>query len=938
MSKITKQAKKICPKGYSKKALLLLMFFFSISAVFSQTNVQGEVLDNETNEKLSGATVLLKGKSIGTITNNEGAFKLSVNDQLPFVLTISHIGYKSIDYVVDNIGFHKISLSQTRNFTDDVVVTASRRPEKIQDSPAAISVMNAEEYARSGGINNPARALINVPGVEVSQQTGNRTQISFRGGASIFETSVFPMLDYRALSSPGIGFFDASNSPINGIDIEKVEVVLGPASTLYGPDVVDGVVHYMSKDPFKYPGTTVELSGGQINTYQAAVRHAGHNKNATFGYKINARYGAGDDFTLDPERDAAVLANFKSEIREGEISGNGFLDPQKPGRVLVTTNGLQNEEFSSAAVNTHLYFRPNSETQIVATGGWNSAKGIFYNDLGEGYSQSSEYFGQLRFSNKNWFGQLYYINNNGGTTKKPSYLDRSGFIVPLKRDHLEGQLQYRFDLPMLLNSQWTAGVDYRNIGAKSQNHVYGRNENDDDYNIVGAYLQGKMEFGNKFDFYAGGRFDTYNFTSKNTFAPRLSMVYKPHKNHSFRAGYSYTVNPIPASDIYFDLPLMVTPIFNVWNIGGITDQTFNTDPTISWLIPGVGNTTSGTGFPLQAAYQAVTEGVKAALTQMAQSDANINQLLPILLGVLDQTSLSAMSNSFVSTDLDGNPMTPKNVSTNLLAYRNAFELGYRGRISDKFTFGTDVFLYRNKGGSGLGQVSPVITLTPEVANDLGSAVSISTQESIYATLLAYGQSESEAQAIATMASQALGDAYTQAGQVLLSELAVAGLPFHGIMPTNQVPDNGFPMLAYGYTGNDLSKVDQIWGFEIHGKYDINNQFSVKGNYSWRSKPDGSVGTLNFPQNKIRLGFSYEKELGFIAGVNFQWDQAYVSNNSLYLGKIDARSLVDASLGYKFSNKMRLEASGTNIFDYEYRALPGMPIVGRRVIGKVTYEF
>ena len=70
------------------------------------------------------------------------------------------------------------------------------------------------------------------------------------------------MLDYRSLISPGLEYFDSQNSPINNIDLERIEVVLGPASALYGPDVTTGVVHFISKNPFEHPGSTAELIYG----------------------------------------------------------------------------------------------------------------------------------------------------------------------------------------------------------------------------------------------------------------------------------------------------------------------------------------------------------------------------------------------------------------------------------------------------------------------------------------------------------------------------------------------------------------------------------------------------------------------------------------------------------------------------------------------------
>ena len=80
-------------------------------------------------------------------------------------------------------------------------------------------------------------------------------------------------------------FFDFQNSPINQIDVERVEVVLDPSSALYGPDVTSEVVHFISKDPFKYPGTTAELIYGDRNTFKVAIRHRGRNTIETFSYK-----------------------------------------------------------------------------------------------------------------------------------------------------------------------------------------------------------------------------------------------------------------------------------------------------------------------------------------------------------------------------------------------------------------------------------------------------------------------------------------------------------------------------------------------------------------------------------------------------------------------------------------------------------------------------
>ena len=184
----------------------------------------------------------------------------------------------------------------------------------------------------------------------------------------------------------------------------------------------------------------------------------------------------------------------------------------------------------------------------------------------------------------------------------------------MKRGDYEGQIQYNFDLKEFLNSEWTVGVDYRDATAETQNHVYGRNENDDDYIILGGYAQGKFKLGPKFDLFLAGRYDGYNFTDEKTFSPRAAIVFKPNKNHNFRLTFNKAANPIPASDIYFDLPVQTVPgILDVWVLGAKNPYSFGANPQIDWLIPGVPNTPFAAVFPLAAAFQAVNGDVLAGI-------------------------------------------------------------------------------------------------------------------------------------------------------------------------------------------------------------------------------------------------------------------------------------------------------------------------------------
>ena len=210
--------------------------------------------------------------------------------------------------------------------------------------------------------------------------------------------------------------------------------------------------------------------------------------------------------------------------------------------------------------------------------------------------------------------------------------------------------------------------------------------------------------------------------------------------------------------------------------------------------------------------------------------------------------------------------------------------------------------------------------------------------SFIAALIGIGLDALTAAGTAAQVGALLNSAYSDAVQQFLEALSAAGLPFHGIVPTDQVPQTGFPQLAFGYPTRNPDAISDDWGFEVHSKYYWNEKVTTFLNYTWFNNPAGIAGDLNFPQNKSRAGVAYAPQAGFNGRLAFQWDQAYNSTNATFPGRIKARSLLDLSLGYTFDTGLSLEASATNLFNNEFRSLPGFPKIGRLVTGRVLYDF
>ena len=182
----------------------------------------------------------------------------------------------------------------------------------------------------------------------------------------------------------------------------------------------------------------------------------------------------------------------------------------------------------------------------------------------------------------------------------------------------------------------------------------------------------------KLDLFLAGRYDGYNFTDEKTFSPRAAMVFKASENHNFRVSYNRAANPIPASDIYFDLPIQREPgVLDIWNIGGKNPYTFGQNPQIDWLIPGVPNTNFSDGFPLSASYSFVNENVIQQLELLGAQDPQLAPLIPLVVNLLRNGSPSGFS-SVSSTDVSGNPLSPQGGSATLISKLSALEFGYKG--------------------------------------------------------------------------------------------------------------------------------------------------------------------------------------------------------------------------------------------------------------------
>ena len=972
-------------KNILNKYYLAFMAVILFGSVYSQTQVSGSVMDADNMEPIPGVNVIIDGTNIGTVTDFDGNFVINTSQDAPLTLVISYVGYSAQRVSVTSSGQDiNVSLSAGQNL-EEVVISASRRAQKITEAPASVSVISAREIENSAQVAEPSRILVSVPGVQIQQQTANSLNIEMRAGSGVFGTSTYVMRDNRGLITPAAGTFFSFQQGLSNLDLASVEVVRGAAGVLYGPGVTSGVVHFRSKSPIDYTGNSASFWGGEMNTFGSEFRIARANDDKTFGWKINARVNSGDDFTYDDE--AALAANvggINSIIRQPVIT-NRAVDPllSANGDVLYDFTGGNAiiDNYSNIAIDTNLEWRPSDDTNYQVSAGMTNGGGLFFQDLGIGYADGSTYWGQVQATMGNWYAQAFVDHNDGGGTDNPTFLYGTGLRQVAERTTVEAQIQYNFDMPWLFDSEWTVGYDYRDTDSNSDYTLWGRNEDTDEYITNGFYGQGTLTMSEKVDLVVAGRYDQASFISAGEFAPRAALVYKASDKTTWRLAYNKALSGPSALQMYIDFPVNVPApgVLDAWLSGQSTPQRF-ADPAnqvidLAGLPVDIPVSAAGGGLPLAIPYGSVASLSWAGLFAQAPS------LQPLLTPWIAQyagpsggSGILSPYDLFEPTQTTGN----RNTRTGRFSSVENFELGVTSVIGDKLRISADIYSYKNTGFTNFSAIGDAYALVgSNIPGDLGAAVAadatayvtgaltaVTTQTyqglaaqlglpfSVVASgaLAAQGVPSLEA-SIAGGVAQTLGGingAFQAGGQGFVGQLGPL-FGAIGAVESDRVPQgDGITHITTGYiTQGDAQR--SHFGGDFSMDYFANSDLRLWANASWLSQnewipgednDDGLLSTsyLNAPMWKFRIGADYAPLTGFNFAISYQHDDKFRSVQGFWNGMVETKNLVDASVGYRFSPNLRFDISATNLTDNPYKTYPNLPTIRRRGLGKLTFNF
>ncbi|MGF1925691.1 MAG: TonB-dependent receptor domain-containing protein, partial [Bacteroidia bacterium] len=323
-------------KIFTKIIFMLFVLSSTGVAAFAQSIVvSGTVTDKSTKETIAGVSVTIKGKTIGASTNDKGQFSFSTTEKAPFILVATYLGFAPLEKVISgsstNLNFE---LESGVILGQEIVISASRTPERILESPVTVERISAAALKE---LPAPSfyDALTNLKGVEMSTQSLTFKSVNTRGFNANGNTRFNQYIDGMDNQAPGLNFSVGNIIGLSDLDVDNVELLPGAASALYGAGGINGTLLMTSKNPFNYEGVSFQYKGG-VNHVNDNNTNQGVQEFKQFDLRLaknwNDKWGFKTSFSFLQAKDWAATdtRNFDRTARQLK-GGDRNSDPNYDG-------------------------------------------------------------------------------------------------------------------------------------------------------------------------------------------------------------------------------------------------------------------------------------------------------------------------------------------------------------------------------------------------------------------------------------------------------------------------------------------------------------------------------------------------------------------------------------------------------------------------------
>lgn len=483
----------------------------------SDANIHGHILDAKTKQHIPYVVLSLKGTTYATGTDASGHYFLKNLPEGNYILVAEVIGYKKAEKSVKLVRNKSIEV----NFTleeealsmNEVVVSATRNETNKKNTATIVNVASAKLFENTAS-SNLAESMAFQPGLRVENTCGNCGAVQLRINGLEGQYSQV-LLDSNPIFSSLAGVYGLEQLPV--AMIERVEVIRGGGSALFGSNAIGGVVNIITKEPLRNSlslANTTNLIEG---------------KTAEFNTSFNG------SFVSDNHRAGVYLFGMVKNRDAHDYNDDGFSDILKMDSKTLGFRG---------------YYKTSAHSKLTAEyhhigeyrrGGDNIDQPPHMADIAEDVRHQIN-GGSLRFNyfapNSRHFADVYVSsqgikrNSYYGTGKDPNAYGITNDITITAG----AQYSYVFEKCLFMPAQFTVGAEY------SYNDL-------DDHSIgfdrkimqtvrtAGVYLQNEWQ-SEKVNFVIGGRFDKHNMMEKIIFSPRANLRYSPIEDIGLRVSYS----------------------------------------------------------------------------------------------------------------------------------------------------------------------------------------------------------------------------------------------------------------------------------------------------------------------------------------------------------------------------------------------------------------
>lgn len=493
----------------------------------TDANIFGHVKDARTGEHVPFVVIKVKGTTIVTTTDNTGHFYLKNLPEGTFGIEARYLGYSSqtINVTIKKEKSQEVNFTLNPNDTDidEVVVSANRNETKRSMAPNLVNVIGSKVFDITQS-TCLAKGLNFQPGVRTEDDCQNCgfTQVRINGLDGHYSQI---LVNSRPVFSSLNGVYGLEQIPANMID--RVEVVRGGGSALFGASAIGGTINIITKEPLHNSATFAHnfMSQGGANSFD----------NVT----------TGNVSLVTNDNKAGVYAYGQTRTRQGyDYGGDGYTElPELNNQTFGLNSFLRLNPYSKLSLQYHGIheFRRGGNKLNQAPHEANIAEQVEHNIQGGGLTYDfylpneknrlSAYFSFQTTSRKSYYGGIGDGTEEDKETAEKAYGTTHNFTYVVGSQYV-----YSFDKLLFMPSDLTLGGEYNFDGLKDFIIGYDRHFKQD-VRIGSFFFQNEWK-NKQWSFLVGGRLDKHNLVDHIIFSPRANLRFNPTENVNLRVTYA----------------------------------------------------------------------------------------------------------------------------------------------------------------------------------------------------------------------------------------------------------------------------------------------------------------------------------------------------------------------------------------------------------------